>query len=98
MPQLQSTGGYFYIGENASLTSVGDFGSLVSVGAYFILRNMPQLTSIAGLPLLDAVAEDFEISGNPQLPTCDAQALQMQLTTIGGMSTIAGNLADACGG
>lgn len=98
MPQLQSSGGYFYLGENASLVDAGDFGSLVNVGAYFTLRNMPELRSLAGLPLLDAVGEDFQISGNPLLPTCDAIALEGQLSAVGGESSIFDNLADACGG
>jgi hypothetical protein len=97
MPVLETTGGFFYLGENASLVNIGDFNSLVSVGAYFTLRNMPSLTNINGFASLDAVAEDFQISGNTSLPTCNAQALELQLSTIGGTTTITGNLADVCG-
>ncbi len=59
---------------------------------------MPQLQSIAGFPMLVTVAEDFRITGNSLLPTCDAQALQMQLASIGGVAMVSGNLPDVCGG
>ena len=70
----------------------------MSAGGSFTLRNMPQLQSLAGFPVLDNVGQDFQISGNALLPTCDAQALQLQLSSIGGLSDVSGNLADACGG
>lgn len=98
MPLLEVSGDFFYLGENASLKSIDRFGSLVSVGAGFTILNMSQLQLPDGFPVLDSVGADFEISGNALPPTCDAQALQMQLSSIGGLSEVLGNLPDTCGG
>ena len=97
MPLLQTVGDFFYLGENASLQNAGDFGSLTSVGGNFTVRNSGVLNSVGGFGVLSAVGSNFGITGNPALATCDAQALLIQLIVVGGTTTIAGNLADACG-
>ncbi|MBV1861303.1 MAG: hypothetical protein KUG77_22990 [Nannocystaceae bacterium] len=81
-----------------SLVSLDAFGSYTNAGGDFTLRNMPLLQSIAGFPVLDTVDANFQVAGNPQLPTCDAQGLQLQLASIGGTATVSGNLPDVCGG
>jgi hypothetical protein len=71
---------------------------LSGVGGTFRVADNPELSSVAGFSSLAAVGEDFRITNNVALPTCSATSLRGDVLFVGGSTTIAGNLADACGG
>jgi hypothetical protein len=53
------------------------------------------LTSVSGISTLDSVGDDFRVYNNPSLPTCAATGLASSVT-VGGATTISGNLPDSC--
>lgn len=55
-----------------------------------------QLTDLAGLAAIDSIGGSLELTDNPQLPTCTAQAFAAAVE-IAGDILIAGNLPDQCG-
>jgi hypothetical protein len=99
LPKLTRVDGSFSVWGSPNVTRIA-MPRLARVGGYFLVESNELLTSV-DFPALKSVNEraishiaDFSISGNPQLPTCQAHALQDQLLGSGfdGSIKIDGNL------
>lgn len=84
LSKLSHVDGNFSVWGNPSLIDL-KLSGLVRVGGYFLIEANDRLTSL-DFPMLASVNEravmhraDFSITGNPQLPTCQAHALRDQL-------------------
>jgi hypothetical protein len=84
LSKLTRVDGNFSVWGNPNLLDL-KLSQLVRVGGYFLVEANDRLTSV-DFPVLASVNEraimhgaDFSISGNPELPMCQAHALRDQL-------------------
>jgi hypothetical protein len=84
LSKLGNIDGNFSVWGNPSLSDL-KLSQLLRVGGYCLIESNERLTHVE-LPMLASVNErsvthhaDLSISGNPQLPTCQAHALRDQL-------------------
>ena len=52
---LQSIGGYFYVGDNNNLTTLGNFTNLQSIGGYFRVSRNSELITLGDFPALTSI-------------------------------------------
>lgn len=94
---LRVVAGSLVLRGNESLDSLdGAFESLVAVGGDLVIsRN--GLQSIASFARLASLGGSLEVTDNPDLPTCEVEALRDRLVALGwdGDATIEGNDDDA---
>ncbi len=86
---VSSTGGWFRVQDNPSLTLL-DVPTLTTVGGNFVLADNAALASLAGFGSLESVSGNLSITDNASLPTAAAQALAAS-TSVGGEVLIEGN-------
>src|SRR5262249_27641982 len=72
---------------NQKLTNFDGITSLKAVGTDLLVKNNPALTSITSLVNGDmqSVGNAFDVSGNPQLSSCQVLALKTALQAAGGI-------------
>ena len=92
--QLQFIGGYFLVGDNASLTSLGDFSTLQSIGDGFVVGGDYDdgnfaLTSLGDFTALQSIGGSFYVEGNAVPSLGDFTNLQ----SIGGSFHVGSNYA-----
>jgi len=94
-PALSSVGGYFYASNNAA--AVISAPQVTSIGGTLTIASDSLLTNIA-FGALSTLGGDLYITGDPQLPTCQATNLATQLQTAGwaGTAFISGNGPGTC--
>jgi hypothetical protein len=83
------------IESNDALESIDLSSSILTLNQLFISQN-PLLTSVTGLGGLTTVTRWLDVSGNPKLPLCRAQAIENQLTQPPQIVTIDGDPAGTC--
>lgn len=89
LSNLESIGLEFYIYENPSLVEISGLTSLTTVGDLAIWSN-PVLVSLDGLAAITTVGDAY-VYNNVTLPTCEAEWLIDNITTISGSTDTTGN-------
>ncbi len=88
--------GLLNITQNAALTDISTFNALETIAGRLIMNDNTALTNISGLTALTSISRDVEITGNTKLSSCVTTELTTRVT-IGGTTTISGNLTDTDG-
>ena len=89
LPALQSIGMELRIAQNKKLKTI-NIGALTSTNLSCSISQNSALESV-DLTTLASVGLNFEMIDNTVFPTCEAQSIADNLTTLGGTITISGN-------
>ncbi len=95
--KLEYVKGDVRIKSNAALLDLNGLSNLSYIGGDLRIYGWDgevlnrELSDISGLGRLESVAGDIEITNNPKLPACAAEALVEQLKYFPGIATIADN-------
>jgi hypothetical protein len=88
-------GGWFYIINCDSLTTVTGVGALTETTGDFGVAFNAVLTDLSGVTSLTTVGYDFQVSDNPMFPACEADAMAAGLTSVGNQTITTGNDTNA---
>jgi hypothetical protein len=96
LDSLQLVSGELWIQGNNNITNLIGLGSLTSVDDRLIVQGNLELESLEGLEELSHVGGTAAVEHNPNLPTCDANALFDQLDSWPEAACSWYNLEDEC--
>jgi hypothetical protein len=91
VPLLRGIGGWLYVSDNDSLTTVEGLGAVEYLGDQLIMQGNARLTSLAGLARLQEVRSYFDVTGTaltrlglPELRSLDRLVMRdnLALTTL----------------
>jgi hypothetical protein len=93
---LRSIGDALRVRENAAVRDVDGLSGLRTIEAGLVFEGNAALRNLDGLAGLEAMGGDLVIIDNQSLPTCEADAVRVQLSPLEGDVCIQGNRDDGC--